>query len=154
MRRARRAIQLIGRTVCDESGQYLAWFLIMIPLVLALIGLVVDGGFMYRWYRVSQIAADTAAQAAAHEVDAAHFSATNQVILDPDALEVAQYYAGLNSQGRVRVTQVAVTPDNRVRVIARATVPTIFMQAVGIPSVQVGVVGYARPAFGLNEEGQ
>jgi len=138
----------------DESGQYLVWFLIMFPLILALIGLAVDGGIMYREYRRAQIAADTAAQAAAHEVDVAHFAATNEVILEADAFAVAQHYAGLNSWGRARVTQVAVLPDNRVRVIAQANVPTFFMRAIGIPSVRVGIVGYARPAFGLNVEGQ
>jgi Flp pilus assembly protein TadG len=151
MRRFKRAILHV---IQGEHGQYAVWFLIMLPLILALIGLVVDGGNMYRWYRRAQIAADTAAQAAAHEVDAAHFAATNQVILEPDAASVAAYYAGLNSGGRVHVTQVAVMPDNRVRVIARCSVPTIFMRAVGIEQSNVSVVGYARPAFGLNVEGQ
>lgn len=142
------------RVVREEKGQYTVWFLIMLPLVLALIGLVVDGGNMYRWYRRAQIAADTAAQAAAHEVDAAHFAATNEVILEPDALEVARYYAGINSGGRVRVVGVALADGTRVRVICRASIPTLFMRAVGIDHVSVGVVGYAKPAFGLNVEGE
>jgi uncharacterized membrane protein len=137
----------------DERGQYAVWFLLMIPLVLALIGLVVDGGNMYRWYRRAQIAADTAAQAAAHEVDAAHFAATNEVVLEPDAMEVAQYYATRNSGGRVYITQISVS-NGMVRVVGQAHVPTIFMRAVGVENMPVGIVAYARPAFGMNVEGQ
>ena len=148
------ARQIFTRTIRGEHGQYAVWFLLLLPLVLVLIGLVVDGGVMYGAYRRAQIAVDTAAQAAAHEVDAAHFAATNEVVLAPGAMDVAILYAGLNAGGSVRVTQVAVTPDGRVRVVARGSLPTVFMRAVGIERVEVRVAGHARPAFGLNEQGQ
>ena len=141
------------RTVCDQRGQYMVWFLAMMPLTLALVGLVVDGGNMVRWHRQTQIAAHTAAQAAAHEVDVGRFAASNEIVLAPQAHQVAQAYASANSQGRVRVASVAVVGE-RVRVICRANLPTIFMRAVGIEHVTVSVAGYARPAFGLNREGE
>jgi len=125
----------------------------MLPLTLALVGLVVDGGYMVRGYRQTQIAADTAAQAAAHEVDVARFAAGNEIVLAPEAYAVAQRYATANGQGRVQVTSVAVVGD-RVRVVCRARLPTIFLRAVGIEGVSVSVAGYARPAFGVNQEGE
>jgi len=142
------------RRLRREEGQYLVWFLMLFPLILALVGLVVDGGFMYVWYRRCQVAADTAAQAAAHEVDAAHFQATGEVVLSEAAWEVAQEFAACNSGGRVEVVLVSVTPDNHVQVAARAHVPTLFMRAFGLDEVAVGISSQARPAFGIIQEGQ
>lgn len=150
-RAARRAANPAAR---DEQGQVLVWFLILIPLIVALIGLVVDGGLMYRWHRRAQIAADVAAQAAGHEIDAAQFKASNQVVLKSSAWEVAQQYATANYAGRtIRVLSVGVI-NNRIRVICRAQVPTIFMRMIGIEGAQTTVRAQAYPAYGLNVEGQ
>jgi Flp pilus assembly protein TadG len=148
-----RNLQSAIRNLQSESGQYLVWFLILLPLIMALVGLVVDGGFMYSTFRRAQIAVDTAAQAAAHEVDAAHFAATNEVRLSPEAMAVAQEYASINSRNQVYLTSLTVNGD-RVQAAGVAVLPTLFMRMVGVEQMRVHVVGYARPAFGLNVEGQ
>ena len=138
----------------QEEGQVLVWFLILVPLIVALIGLVVDGGLMYRWHRRAQIAADVAAQAAGHEIDVTLFEATNQVVLRSSAWSVAQEYASANYAGRtIRVQSVSVA-GNHIRVVCRAEVPTIFLRMAGIKRGTTTVRAQAYPAYGLNVEGQ
>ena len=52
-----------------QRGQVLVWIVFMLPVLLALIGLVFDGGMMWNQFRRARWVADGAAVAAASEID-------------------------------------------------------------------------------------
>lgn len=140
-----------------EDGQYTVIVVMAMPLALILMGLVVDMGLLYVQRQRCQVAADAAAQAAAHEVDTGHLFATNQVRLNPGVDYVAQYFARINGGRyagvRIRVQDVYVDANGRVNVRVRARIPTVFLRIVGLRSWTVNLTGQAYPAFGINVEG-
>ena len=137
-----------------RRGQFLVQFVVIFPLLLLMIGVVLDGGLMYWQYRRAHIAVNAAAQAASHAVDTEHFRNTNEVILDQaQAAQVAQEYLACNGGGRVQLVSIEATPY-LVRVNARATISTIFLRLAGIDSFSVRVQGMAYPAYGIRTEGE
>lgn len=133
----------------DQEGQYLVYTALILPLMIVLLGLVVDGGFMFRGYRRAVNVASLSAQAASHAVDATHFSSTNRVQLDrARAFNLAQEYAARNSRGEVSLRRVSVWGD-RVLVEVEARVPTVFMRIVGISEVRLRAISLARPRYGI-----
>jgi len=145
------------RSLKNEDGQYTIIVVVAIPLALILMGLVVDMGLLYVHRRRCQVAADAAAQAAAHEVDTGYLFATNQVRLNPGVGYVAQYFARINGGEyagvRIRVQDVYVDANGRVNVRVRVRIPTVFLRIVGLESWTVNLTGRAYPAFGANVEG-
>ncbi len=138
----------------NEAGQYLVQTVILLPVMLILAGLVLDGGWMYWQYRRAEIAVNAAAQAASHAIDVEHFRETNEVRLDNgDAYGAASGYVNINQRGQMQVTGIFIGP-NRVIVDADAQVQTIFFRLAGISSLSMRVEGQAYPAFGINREGQ
>ncbi len=140
--------------LADERGQYLVYTAMALVLVVVLLGLAIDGGFMFREYRRVRNVASLAAQAASHAVDEAHFTATNEVRLDvARATGIALNYAEVNSRGAMEVTRVVVWADG-VAVDVEERMPTIFMQVVGIPEVRIAARGVARPRYGIESAPQ
>ena len=138
----------------EKRGQYLFQLALMTPLLLALMGLVADGGVAYAHYRHALNAVDMAAQAAAQSVDTAHFIQTNQVQLSAgEATSTGWWYGWVNGQGSgVQITGVEVIPPRTVRVYAQTELPTIFMQALGFSNQVVTVVGEAHNTYGIRDE--
>ena len=140
-----------------ERGQALFQTALFLPLLVAMIGLVVDGGLILANYRRAQIAADTAAHAASHQISIEVFMETNQVVLSAVAMEEAIKYARYNSHAgqELVINEISILDEGRlVRVTGQASLPTAFMRLVGIPEVNVTVVGEAYPAYGIDEEWQ
>ena len=50
-----------SRVMQEEQGQAAVWLVILLPVLLALVGLVFDGGMLYAQYRRGRWAADGAA---------------------------------------------------------------------------------------------
>lgn len=134
-----------------QEGQYLLWAAIALPLFLVLLGLIIDGGFMFVSYHVARKAMNAAAQAAAQEVERGRYVATGELALSPHAFPVAVEYARANSYGIAHPTRVTIWA-RRVRVEGYAELPTVFMRLFGKSSVRVRMVSHARPAFGATEE--
>jgi Flp pilus assembly protein TadG len=138
----------------DQRGQYLVQTVILLPLLMVLVGLVLDGGWMYWQYRRAEIAVNAAAQAASHAIDVDYFRETNQVRLNTgEAYGVASGYVNINQRGQMQVTGIYISSD-RVFIDANAQVQTIFFRLAGISSLSMRVEGQAYPAFGINREGQ
>ncbi len=138
----------------DERGSLLVQTVILLPVMLLLIGLVLDGGWMYWQYRRAEVTVNAAAQAASHAIDINYFRATNQVRLSQgEAAAVAGDFIQLNRRGMMTLTGVRVSRD-QITVNATAQIPTIFFRLAGIPLLTVRVQGTAYPAFGINREGQ
>ncbi len=153
-----RALRVISdnlkRGFRDERGQYLVQTVILLPMMIILVGLVLDGGWMYWQYRRAEIAVNAAAQAASHAIDVNYFRATNQVRLDQsEAWTAASGFVNINERGQMQVTSIFIG-NNQVVVDANAQVQTIFFRLAGISSLSMRVEGRAYPAFGINTEGQ
>jgi Flp pilus assembly protein TadG len=132
-----------------EEGQVLVWALILLPVLMLLVGMLFEGGMMYRTYRAAQMAADSAAHAAAQEMDPGTYLRTGRVVLSDGATGVAQSYAARNSRGAVTCGQPQVWAQ-RVQVGCTATLRPAFIRVV--PEIHVAVVGRARPAWGVTRE--
>lgn len=147
-------MQKINQRLRDERGQYLVQTVVLLPMLMILVGLVLDGGWMYWQYRRAEIAVNAAAQAASHAIDAEYFRQTNQVRLDAgEAWSAASGFVNINQRGQMQVTGIQIG-NNQVIVNANAEVQTIFFRLAGISSLSMRVEGRAYPAFGINVEGQ
>ena len=144
----------VGQRLGDERGQYLVQTVILLPMMMILVGLVLDGGWMYWQYRRAEIAVNAAAQAASHAIDVEYFRQTNQVRLDSgEAWSAASGFVNINQRGQMQVTGIQIG-NNQVIVNGNAEVQTIFFRLAGISSFSMRVEGRAYPAFGINMEGQ
>jgi Flp pilus assembly protein TadG len=138
----------------SESGQVLVQTVILLPMMMILVGLVLDGGWMYWQYRRSEIAVNTAAQAASHAIDVDYFRETNQVRLDQGAAwDAASGFLNINQRGQMQVSGIFIG-NNQVVVDANAQAQTIFFRLAGISTLSMRVQGRAYPAFGINRENQ
>ncbi len=138
----------------DQRGAYLVHFVLLFPVAVVMLGLVIDGGFMYQQYRAAQTTVEAAAQVASHEIDVNHFRATNQVVLDRGAATaIAQQFVNLNKSKYLVKTRITAQPD-RITVWGQAKIPTIFFKIFGVSELVVTVSGQGYPAFGINREGE
>jgi Flp pilus assembly protein TadG len=127
----------------------LVWVLVLLPLLLLMAALLIEGGLMYRTYRLAQMAADAAAHAAAQELDVALYLRTGRVVLTPNAATVAQTIAATNTRGQV-TCGVPHVWANRVELICQADLHPVVL--IDGPTVHVRVRGRARPAWGAVQE--
>jgi hypothetical protein len=139
-----------GRSrVAEERGEVLVWLLILLPLLLLMAALPIEGGLMYRSYRLAQMAADAAAHAAAQEIDTARYLRTGQVALTPQAAQVAQHIATANARGPITCGRPQIWAQ-RVELVCYARLRPVVL--IGGPEVHVTVKGSARPAWGVTQE--
>lgn len=130
----------------------MVWIVFMLPALLAMVGLVFDGGMMWNQFRRAQWAVDGAAVAAASEIDPHVYRDLGQVVLGPDAYHTASYYARLNDPS-LHVTSVYIQ-DNIVYVRAWVQIDTYFLGVFGVSGSRVNVRGRERPAWGISEREQ
>lgn len=136
------------------NGQIAVMLALLVPVLVGLAGLVVDGGLVMVQFRRSQVALDSAALAAAAQLNRERFVDDNTVQLDPaDAAAQAIRYAQENGAGRVSVTGIDVG-ETRVSVNGSVAVPTIFMRIFGISQVRLSLSSSAELTYGITEEGQ
>lgn len=116
----------------SEHGQIATMFALLLPVLVGLAGLVVDGGVLMVQYRRAQVTLDSAALAAATQLDRPGFTADNTIQLDPaEAAALAIQYAHENGQGHVTVTGINVS-GTKVTVYGAVASPTVFMRIFGI----------------------
>ena len=131
-----------------RRGQALIWVALLLPLLLSIIGLALDGGIVFAARRQAQNAADAAARAGAQEIDIARYRDTGEVILDADwaRYEARRYLAGLGA----RDATVDIV-GNRIFVTVRRDVPLSFLRLVGVASVRIEASAVAAPFYGIDE---
>lgn len=138
----------------DQRGEYLVHFVLLFPVAIVMLGLIIDGGFMYQQYRAAQTTVEAAAQVASHQIDVNYFNATDQVVLDQSgATAIAQQFINLNKSKYLVKTRITTQPD-RITVWGQAKIPTIFFKIFGVSELVVTVSGQGYPAFGINHEGE
>jgi hypothetical protein len=138
----------------SEYGQSLVIFAGSFFAIMVLMMLMVDFGGAALCYHRAQIAADSAAFAAAQKLDLDTLYTSNQVELDPGlAGGYAGQYASLNGNNKLRIVDIYFDGD-KVWVTGIMTYRTIFAHAIGIANVQAKVVSSAVPGYGVTERGQ
>ncbi len=141
------------RVVLDESGQVAVWLVVMLPVLLALVGLVFDGGMMYAQYRRGRWAADGAAVAAANAIDPARYANSGQVKLDSGlAYSTARKYAQSNDPA-LNLSGVSIM-GNAVQVRGTLTIRPSFLSLFGVGPLTLNISGRERPAWGITRPGQ
>lgn len=137
-----------------ERGQIALMLAVVFLALVALAGLVVDGGLMLIYYRIGRVTVDSAAVAAATQMDEDVFlTERNEVVLRADlACEEAQHYVDANSRGVVSVS--CWVEDNRATVTGSVVAPTLFLRVFGITGVPFNISAAAELKYGITEEGQ
>ncbi len=137
----------------DERGQSLiVMLLLLVPVLVLVIGLVYDLGNVAAAQTIAQDVADLAAQDAAKQIDAAHYLTTQEIILAPDALIVANWWADCMTDGQMEVLNLYTT-DGEIVLEGQVEIDTRFLGVVGIDTIYRKVVAVARPRFGAEDEG-
>src|SRR6266545_6215900 len=131
-----------------EDGQILVLTLIMTLALLAVLGLVADGGLVFARHRELQAAADAAARAGAAQLDEAAYRASDGRIaqLDPArARQAARAY--LQASGFGGHAEVSADTASVMVALTQSMRPPIFGALSG-GDVQLTVRSLARPRTG------
>ena len=139
-----------------ERGQALIWVAILLPLFLALVGLVFDGGLLWQQYMRARWAVSAAGVAAASEIDPGTLAQSGQMVLKPEALNTASRYAHFNDPD-LRIASVRILTRNGQQYIETrgwTYADTVFLKMFGVSGFRVNVQAVERPAWGVNSEGQ
>jgi len=122
-----------------DRGQILVLFVASLLVVIAGVGLIIDGGFAYAQRRGQQNAADFAA-----------FAGSDAILNGKDATAAALAAAAQNgyTDGTGNVTVTVATTDKTVKVDIAAPHDNYFLGAVGQPKWQVSVTATALAGVG------
>lgn len=141
----RRTIRELAR---DESGQAMVLVAIFLTALVAVAGLVADGGMVFAQRRDLQNVADAAAAAAAMQLDENTYRASSGGIVALDitaARSVATAY--LAREGGL-VYAVTVAPS-RIEVDVSRSARTGFLGAFGVRSVEISAHSASEPRHGV-----
>jgi len=144
----------------QQRAQALVWLTVLMPLLLGISGLAIDGAVVFTARRELQSVADGAARAAATRVDQVSLRQSGG-----DRMELVQGQGGdsawaaangylderaaVDSHWRTRLRWRIAVLGPRVDVAVDADVPTAFMRIVGYDSVSVGATSSANVRHGI-----
>ena len=132
-----------------ESGQVTAFVVGVVVALVAMAGLVIDGGYALAAKSRAFDAAYGAARAGAQALAPNQFRAQRSVALEPGrARAVAQgFLARSGHRGEVEVV------GDRVRVVVQVRQPMTVLRLVGLGELVVAGQGEARAVLGTREPG-
>jgi len=130
----------------DESGQIIVLVAILMVGLVAVVGLVTDGGLVFSQRRDLQNVADAAALAGAMQIDENAYRASGAVVLDERAARQAAVEY-LEAEGDMSYS-VVVRPA-RVEVSVSRQASTGFLQVIGIDSFEISASASAAPRHGV-----
>jgi len=134
-----------------------AFIAVLLPALLVLAGLAIDGGQVLVVRRETQALADGAARAGAAEIDeaAARIDPSVPIVLDPApaAAAATAYIAEVAPTAQIVVTQVDPT-HIAVRVTSAPVHISLLQLARVGPTVRVQASGTAEPRTGITAPGQ
>ncbi|TAJ16937.1 MAG: hypothetical protein EPO65_12265 [Dehalococcoidia bacterium] len=140
-------IARVRQVAVDESGQALVLTAIFLLGLVAVAGLVADGGLVMVQRRDLQHVADAAAAAGAMQLDEATYRASSGavVVLDPLAAEQSAVAYLIGETG----TDHAVYADGaQVRVEVSRQATTAFLKVLGVTHVEISAHAVAAPRTG------
>jgi Flp pilus assembly protein TadG len=130
-------------------AQATVFFVVMLPLFLAVAGLALDSSNLFVQRTQLQAIADAASRAGAIQVDEAglYSRADGVVRLDPTAArEAAMYYAMYNGA----LAEDVQADQSSVYVRMSRQVPTVFLRIVRITTMRIQAEATARPRYGVD----
>lgn len=127
----------------DERGQAALIVLVFLLFIVALIGLVSDGGQTLAQRRDLQGLADGAARAGGAALDQTALVSSGSALIDPTAARqaISQYLAAANYTGSDQIDATTT----QVTVALTQSYPLTFDQFVGIPSVTLHASSLSAP---------
>ena len=132
-----------------ERGSATAELLVVAIALLAILGLVADGGLMLARHRELQGVADAAARAGAAQLDEASYRASNgrTATLNPAPAQAAagRYLRTVRFSGQAKLAAAA----NQVTIELSEVVRPIVVGSVGIGPIRLAVHAVARPRTGI-----
>jgi Flp pilus assembly protein TadG len=130
-----------------EQGQITVFVVVIMVALLAVAGLVYDGGRALAAKTTCIDIAQEAARAGAQQVNLATFRASGQVMLDASAAQAAAqaYLAGTGTGDTATVTVAGDT----VTVAVSSGQPTVFLGLIGIRSLHVTGTATATAESGI-----
>jgi Flp pilus assembly protein TadG len=132
-----------------EDGQILVLTIVVALALLAILGLVADGGLILARHRELQGVADAAARAGAAQLDESSYRASNgrTATLNPTQAQVAagRYLRTVRFGGEASIT---ATPGQVTIGLSEVVRPIIF-SSVGIGPIRLAVHTVARPRTGI-----
>jgi Flp pilus assembly protein TadG len=133
----------------DERGAIGVFLAVLVPGLLLIIGLAVDGGVKVAATQRANAIADEAARAGGQALDVSA-ALTGQVQLDPEAAVAAaqDHLTRNNVQGTVTVVD-----GDTLRVSTAITEPTTFLGLIGISTLTVEGFGTADLITGTGQNG-
>jgi Flp pilus assembly protein TadG len=134
-----------------DGGTATAFVVFLAAALLALAGLVVDGGLALNARQQVADDAEQAARAGAQRVDLLTLRQTGQVLIEGPAAE-SSAAAFLATRGYPAGDTAVVASQTQVTVRARRTVPTALLSLVFIDSFTVEASARARAAVGITAE--
>jgi len=126
-----------------EDGQAAVVLVMALVVILAVAGIVIDGGAVVTGKIGLQAEADAAARRGAEAIDAAAFESTGAGVLDPAAAEDAARSYVATTCPACSVSVVATTGG--VTVSLHRPQPTWFLRPLGVGSVTVAASSSASP---------
>jgi uncharacterized membrane protein len=146
LQRARAALADQGRR---EDGQILVLTVVMMLGLLAVLGLVADGGLVFARHRELQAVADAAARAGAAQLDEAVYRSSNGRTAQLDPARARQAAHGyLQASGFDGHAEVSADPGSVTVTLHQAMRPPVFGAFSG-GDVQLEVRSLARPRTGI-----
>jgi Flp pilus assembly protein TadG len=133
----------------SEDGQILVLTVVVALALLAILGLVADGGLVLARHRELQGVADAAARVGAAQLDEASYRASNgrTAFLNPVQAHTAagRYLRTVRFGGE---TSITATPGQVTIGLSEVVRPIIF-GSVGIGPIRLAVRAVARPRTGI-----
>ena len=133
----------------SEDGQILVLTVVVALALVAILGLVADGGLLVARHRQLQGVADAAARAGAAQLDEASYRASNGriAILNPTQAQAAagRYLRTVRFSGQANI----VASPTQVTIGLSEVVRPIIFSSVGIGPIRLAVHTVARPRTGI-----
>ena len=129
----------LRRLLRSDDGALSLFAVMIVPALLLMIGLVVDGGRRFADGQQAQAYADELARAAAQGVDPASYL-QGQIVLNGDLVQsdAAHYLNAIRAAGATGVQgSVQLTGADTVTATVVVTVPTQFLGSLGVLSPTV-----------------
>lgn len=127
----------------------LVWFILMVPLFLAIVGLAIDGGLVFAARRELQNSADAAARAGGAEVDLERLRGSDGTEVTLDTRLATAAASGYVSGQGVEGASIGASPGG-ITVTLRRQVPLSFLRLVGLGTVTIEATASAAPFYGID----
>lgn len=141
-----------GESGGRDEGSALVWVLLLMPVLMALLGLIFDGGAAINGSQEADNVADQAARAGADQLDTTSVRAAQGLYGPADSARAANAACAYVAVASPHMTCSASVDADAVIVAVSATVQTQFFAVIGINELTVHGDGSADSHTGIDEE--